>query len=323
MSKLYTTKEEKVNASFNAEKIATVSKPVYRDALLKRLEMFDNDPKKAFSGNNSLEKNPIYLDEKQIKKVPEKVTLVAFETIYTIRKPIDPKISIDKVVDPKIRTLLRERLEEYEGDAQKAFSNIEENPIWLNKEKGISIKRVTIRGISNAQALHEKRDKNGSLILDKENKRIPIDFVNTGNNHHVAIYRKPVMDKKGQIMFDVGGNPKYELDEVVVSFFEAVTRINLGQPVVDKDYRSSEGWQFLFSMKQNEYFVFPNERTGFNPKELDLLNPNNYKLISPNLFRVQKIGLNDYTFRHHLETSIQCSSNELKFITWIRCGKMA
>lgn len=320
-NKLYTTKEEKVNASFNAEKIATVSKPVYRDALLKRLEVFDNDPKKAFSGNNSLEKNPIYLDEKQIKKVPEKVTLVAFETIYTIRKPIDPKISIDKVVDPKIRTLLRERLEEYEGDAQKAFSNIEENPIWLNKEKGISIKRVTIRGISNAQALHEKRDKNGSLILDKENKRIPIDFVNTGNNHHVAIYRKPVMDKKGQIMFDVGGNPKYELDEVVVSFFEAVTRINLGQPVVDKDYRSSEGWQFLFSMKQNEYFVFPNERTGFNPKELDLLNPNNYKLISPNLFRVQKIGLNDYTFRHHLETSIQCSSNELKFITWIRCGK--
>ena len=35
------------------------------------------------------------------------------------------------------------------------------NPIWLNKEKGISIKRVTISGISNAQSLHVKKDKDG------------------------------------------------------------------------------------------------------------------------------------------------------------------
>ena len=48
-------------------------------------------------------------------------------------------------------------------------------------------------------------------------------------------------------------------------------------------------------MKQNEYFVFPNEKTGFNPMEIDLLDPNNYAVISPNLFRVQKIGSNDYS----------------------------
>ena len=77
-----------------------------------------------------------------------------------------------------------------------------------------------------------------------------MDFVNTGNNHHVAIYRKPVLDKKGQVMFDEDGNLMYELDEVVVSFFEAVTRANLGLPIINKDYRRSEGWQFLFSMKQ-------------------------------------------------------------------------
>ena len=317
----YVIKEERVNASFNVDKINLVSKPAYRNALLKRLEAFDNDPKKAFTLKNSLDKNPIYLDEKQIEKVPEKVTLVEFETIYTVRKPIDPQLSVDKVVDTRIRTLLKERLEEYGGDAQKAFSNIEENPIWLNKEKGISIKRVTIRGINKAQALHDKRDKDGNLLLDKDGKKIPVDFVNTGNNHHVAIYRKPVVDKAGRIVRDEEGSPKYELEEVVVSFFEAVTRVNLGQPVIDKEYKSSEGWQFLFSMKQNEYFVFPNEKAGFNPKEINLLDSENYALISPNLFRVQKIGMNDYTFRHHLETSIQNSSNDLKFITWIRCGK--
>ncbi|WP_286816092.1 type II CRISPR RNA-guided endonuclease Cas9 [Bacteroides sp. Phil13] len=312
----YATKIEKVNATFDVAKIATVSKLAYRNALLKRLEAFGNDPKKAFTGKNTLEKNPLYLDEKQTEMVPEKVQTVEFETVYTIRKPIDPNLSIDKVIDVKIRSVLEKRLKEYGGDAKKAFVNLDENPIWLNEAKGISIKRVSIRGISNAQSLHEKKDKDGNLILDKEGRKIPVDFVNTGNNHHVAVYKKPVLDKVGQIVLDEEGNPKYELDEVVVSFFDAVTRVNLGQPIIDKDYRRSEGWQFLFSMKQNEYFVFPNEKTGFNPKEVDLLNPENYALISPNLFRVQKFAYKNYVFRHHLETTIKDTSSTLKGITW-------
>ena len=75
-------------------------------------------------------------------------------------------------------------------------------------------------------------------------------------------------------------------------------------------------------MKQNEYFVFPNEETGFNPHETDLLNPDNYALISPNLFRVQKIASKYYVFRHHLETSVN-EKKELKDITWIRIQSFA
>lgn len=102
----YATKIEKVNAAFDVTKIATVSKLAYRNALLKRLEAFGNDPKKAFTGKNTLEKNPLYLDENQTEMVPEKVQTVEFETVYTIRKPIDPNLSIDKVVDVKIRSVL-------------------------------------------------------------------------------------------------------------------------------------------------------------------------------------------------------------------------
>jgi CRISPR-associated endonuclease Csn1 len=69
-------------------------------------------------------------------------------------------------------------------------------------------------------------------------------------------------------------------------------------------------------MKQNEYFVFPNATTGFNPKEIDLLNPENYHLISPNLYRVQKFAHKNYVFRHHLETAIKDTSSILKGITW-------
>jgi len=306
-SKQYVVKEEKVNASFNEEQIAKVCKPTYRDALLKRLQENNNDSKKAFTGKNSLAKNPIYLDELQTKQVPEKVKTVSFETIYTIRKEVTPDLKVDKVIDAKARATLQKRLEEFNKDAKKAFSNLDENPIWLNKAKGISIKRVTISGVSNAESLHDKKDKEGNYILDNEGKRQPVDFVNTGNNHHVAIYR------------DADGN----LQENVVSFFEAVARVNLGLPIIDKEYKKSEGYQFLFSMKQNEYFVFPNEKTGFNPNEIDLLDPENYSLISPNLYRMQTISkvtygnnvIRDYKFRHHLETSVK-DAKELKDSTY-------
>jgi len=315
----YVTKEEKVNTSFTKEQIEKVAKKIYREALSKRLIEFDNDPKKAFTGKNTLDKNPIYLDEAKTLKVPEKVKTVTSETVYTIRKDISPDIKIEKVVDIKIKKILEARLKEFGGDSKKAFINLDENPIWLNKEKGIAIKRVTITGISNAVSLHEKRDKEGKLILDKNGNKQAIDFVNTGNNHHVAIYKAPVLDKEGQLVYDENNNLKYELQENVVSFFEATTRVNQGLAIIEKDFKESEGWQFLFSMKQNEYFVFPktekrekvNEDTGeiteeemvvFNPNEIDLLNPENYHFISPNLFRVQKLSTKNYVFNHHLET---------------------
>lgn len=297
--KQYVTKEEKIGASFDETQIAKVCKSVYREALLRRLRENDNDPKKAFTGKNSLAKNPIYLDDLHTVQIPEKVKTVSIETVYTIRKEISHDLKIEKVIDTKIRRILEKRLKEYNGDPKAAFANLNENPVWLNEEKGISIKRVTISGITNAESLHTRKDNGGNTL--------PVDFVNTGNNHHVAIYR------------DADGN----LQENVVSFFEAVTRVNMNLPVIDKEYKHSEGWQFLFSMKQNEYFVFPNEKTGFNPNETDLLNPENYHAISPNLFRVQTISkvtygnnvIRDYKFRHHLETTVK-DNKELAGITY-------
>lgn len=299
--KQYVTKMEKVGSGFDAEKVLQVANKEYREALLHRLTLFGNDPKKAFTGKNSLDKNPIYLNELQTRQVPTTIKTVSLETIYTIRKEISPDLKIEKVIDVQIRRILEARLKEYQGNAKQAFSNLEENPIWLNKEKNIAIKRVTISGISNATSLHDKRDHNGNLILDEKGRKQPVDFVSTSNNHHVAIYR------------DANDN----LQENIISFFEATTRASLGLPIVDKEYKKSEGWTFLFSMKQNEYFVFPNKETGFDPSEIDLTDPDNYARISPNLFRVQKIATKDYVFRHHLETTVN-DVKELQNITWIR-----
>lgn len=287
----YTTKEVKIGTKLDLDTIMKVSNLKYREALLRRLEEYENAPQKAFGGKNAPSKNPIYVDHEKTIAVPEKVKLVWLEEDYSIRKEVTPENfsdekTINKILDKKIKDLMLERLRSYNGNAKEAFSDLDKNPIWLNKEKGIKVKRVTISGVKNAESLSFKRDYLGMPILDKFGQKIPAAFVNTGNNHHVAIYK----DKDGN------------LHESVVSFFEAVARVNQGLPIIDKEYNSHLGWEFLFTMKQNEMFVFPNEETGFNPHEIDLLDPENKKIISPNLFRVQKIATKNYLFTHHTET---------------------
>lgn len=296
-SKFLKTKEEKISGKFDLETIQKVQNEKYKNALLKRLQEFGGDSKKAFTGKNIISKNPIFLNAEKTEQLPETVSLAWYEKGYTIRKVVNPDNfkdfkNIEKVIDKGVRDILTERLKEFNGNSKEAFSDLEKNPIWINKSKGISIKTVTITGINNAEALHYKKDHLGKEILDENGQKIAVDFVSTGNNHHVAIYE------------DENGN----LQEKVVSFYEAVERVNQNLPIIDKEYNSELGWKFLFTMKQNEMFLFPSG--DFDPKEVDLFDDKNLSLISKNLFRVQKFGslLSGFWFRHHLETSVDVNS---------------
>lgn len=293
--------EKTVGAAFNADMVSRVVNERYRNVLSSRLMQYGGDAKKAFTGKNSLSKSPLYVDELQTIEVPKTLKVYKEEIVYTVRKDVGPDLNIEKVMDGHIRKILQERLAAFGGDANAAFSNLDANPIWLNKEKGIVIKRVAVKGLNNAIALHEKRDKTGAYVLDKENRHVPVDYVNTGSNHHVAIFR----DEKG------------DLQEHIVSFIEATTRYIQGLPVVDKEYNSHLGWKFLFTMKKNEYFLFPDAKTGFDPSEIDLYDHANYARISPNLYRVQKFSTKYYVFRHHLDTTVE-SQNKLRDVAWKR-----
>lgn len=288
-AKFLQTKEVRITAKFDEDMINKVQNPVFRAALLKRLKENNADPKKAFSGKNAIDKNPIFIDEHKKIKLPESVKIAWFEVGYTIRKKVNPDNfkeykNLEKITDKGVKDLLTKRLKEFDGNAKLAFSDLDKNPIWLNKEKGIAITTVSITGINNAESLHFKKDHLGYEILDENAKKIPVDFVSTGNNHHVAIYE------------DAEGN----LQEKVVSFFEAVARVYQKLPIIDKEYNAFLGWKFLFSMKQNEMFLFPTD--DFDPKKIDLFDKNNFKIISKNLFRVQKISTKDYLFSHQYES---------------------
>lgn len=298
----YKAEYRKVDGKFTEDVILRVCNQRQREALLSRLTEYDNDPKRAFTGKNSLEKNPIWLKADHSYAVPLKVKLYKIVDVFTIKKAVDKDLKIDKVIDLKIRSILQARLNEYNGDASKAFANLDENPIWLNQEKGIAIKRVKIRAKVSSETsvpLHVKKDLLGNILKSSDGIALPTDYVNTASNHHVAIF----IDEEGN------------WHEHVVSFYEATASALLGLPIIDKNFKSEEGWKFLFSMKQNEYFVFPNEKTGFVPTEIDLTDPENYAQISPNLYRVQKFSSSFYVFRNHLETNVE-EPTMLKDTTW-------
>lgn len=299
-AKRYKTCEEKVNAAFDENKISTVAKKEYREALLKRLHRYGNDSKKAFTGKNALSKNPIYLDELQTKCVPEKVKTVVLEQVYTQRKNVDENLTekhIDKVLDAKVKKILKDRLKQYGNDPKKAFVNLDENPIWFNEQKGVAIRSVVIEVNITPIPLHDKRDNRGNLILDKDGNEQPVDFVQPYNVHHVEIFE----DEKG----DYQARPVY--------FIDTVMRVKNGDSIVDTHHE--KGWKFVFSMKRNDYFVFPNAETGFNPDEMELTDSVNYSKISPNLYRVQKLAATsvNYLFRHHLETTVTNDTKDLTF----------
>lgn len=116
---------------------------------------------------------------------------------------------------------------------------------------------------------------------------------------------------------------KKNLDDRMMSFYEAVERVSQNQPVVDRNYNTEKGYRLLFTLKQNEMFLFPNE--DFIPNEIDLLDERNLPAISKNLFRVQKISkvgygnsfVRDFVFRHHLETTVE-ERKELRNITYVQ-----
>ncbi|WGU68103.1 hypothetical protein QIU19_12340 [Capnocytophaga canimorsus] len=103
-----------------------VANPLYQSLLKKRLEENGGDPKKAFTGKNSLAKNPIYLDDAQTEQLPEKVKLVWLENSFSIRKDITPENFkdeklIDKILDEGVKRILKERLQSFGNDAKKSL----------------------------------------------------------------------------------------------------------------------------------------------------------------------------------------------------------
>ncbi|MCK6614914.1 MAG: type II CRISPR RNA-guided endonuclease Cas9 [Ignavibacteriaceae bacterium] len=273
-----------------------IFKSYIRKLVEHRLEEYQGDAKKAAA---SLKKNSIYLDQE--KKIKLEYASCFAEAVVVKKDLKDIKANqIENIIDPKIRELVHNRLAEHGGNLKEAFGNLEEKPLWLNKEKGIAVKRV-------------RMDMRLSAIEPLKNDDYSAGFVKPGNNHHLAVYITEAGEKT----------------VAACTFWHAVERKKFGLPVIIKDpahvfdmiFANDPGsypdsfleklphpkWKFVESYQQNEMFILEVDDTSV-PEPI----PENRKELSSSLYRVQKLALigkqiNLY-FRHHLETSVDDSS---------------
>lgn len=205
---------------------------------------------------------------------------------FVVKYPLDhPSMKLDNIVDPTIRALVQKRIAERGKEAFK-------EPLY--SAEGMEIRSVRcFTLLQDASMVSVKYDDNGRAI----------GFAKTGNNHHIAIYKR----KDGK-PFD---SP--------VSFWDAVERKKYGVPVVitnphevwsgllEKDLPQEfleklpkDDWNYVLSMQENEMFVLGMEDDEFN----DAIEAKDYATLNKHLYRVQKVARNDYWFRYHTETTV-------------------
>lgn len=109
------------------------------------------------------------------------------ETLYVVRKPVSAitKASdVENIVDPVVRQKVKEAIE------AKGLKQAIAEPIWMNEEKGVQIKKVRMiaQQIKRPIAIRKHRD-----VSAKEYKRC--DYVASDGNYAIAIYRQRNVEK--------------------------------------------------------------------------------------------------------------------------------
>ncbi|MDO3645099.1 type II CRISPR RNA-guided endonuclease Cas9 [Mucilaginibacter sp. L3T2-6] len=274
------------------DRITDVADPKIKAQLIDYIGKFDNNIKEAFNSKNLL----LFKEQSGYDRV------IVYRHEHVVRYKLDTNFKVadvEYIVDHGIKAIVKSHLSNHGNNAKEAFKI--ENPVWLNKDKGIPVRSVRcFTGFKDLQALHTNEFGE------------PIDFVSTRNNHHIAIYK----DEIGR------------LQENTVSFWDAVKRRQAKLPIIIKHPNEvwdtiinsgfddqellkglpKPGWVYQISLQQNEMFVF-----GLTLEDLQsAINDHNYALISKHLYRVQKMskkssGAIDIWFRHHLETKLDDS----------------
>ncbi|MEX2410456.1 MAG: type II CRISPR RNA-guided endonuclease Cas9 [Candidatus Paceibacterota bacterium] len=194
---------------------------------------------------------------------------------------IDSSATINKIVDPKIRQLVREAVKKADPTIdltkkykvpKNAFFEINEDTkerkplVFLPNKNGepVPVKKVRIReNIGNAAQLKDGFNQ----------------FVNPKNNHHVLLYET----KEG------------EMAEQVVTFWEAVERKKQGLSVFQLP---EDGDNIITTLQENDLFLI-----GLNKEQISEF-MNDRMILSSHLYRVQKISSKDYSFRLATETTL-------------------
>lgn len=272
----------------NHEKIES---PSIRAKIKERLAQFNGDTKQALA---SVKKNPIWLDEQNSRPLE---TASCLKDEYVIKYKLQDLKSKDVpfIIDQKVKRLVQERLNQYNGNEKEAFKNT----LWFNEEKQIPI--ITVRCFTGLSAIEP---------IKKDEKGKDIGFSKPGSNHHIAIYTDGANKPHQHVctFWHAVERKKYSLPVLIKNTNEVWSKVlsqNLPQSFLVK--LPPDNLELSFSLQQNETFIL-----GLTAEEFkEALKENNKSLISKHLYIVWSIADNDFWFRHHLETK----NSELKKTT--------
>ena len=204
-----------------------------------------------------------------------------------------------EVVDPRLRELIAEYNQEITSKVKAKGA-----PLYLDAAEKQEVRSVRcyVTQPSVAKAIPIRFDERGRAIT----------FVQSGSNHHLAIYR----------------TPKGELVESIVSFWDAVNRARYGLPLIIKyPHKAMEqviqrddipesvlrllppaDYEFVGALQQNEMVV-----VGLPEEELRrAVDMQDYRTLSEHLYRLKGISSNDYEFYYHLDADEMDSSKKKK-----------
>ncbi|MBN2269911.1 MAG: type II CRISPR RNA-guided endonuclease Cas9 [Sedimentisphaerales bacterium] len=159
------------------------------------------------------------------------------QDFYAYRKSLDTLTipMVDKIVDPVVREIVKDRLVEKGIDIDNASSipkEVWKEPLYMKTTR--STKKVPIKSVR----IHDVKN---NVIPLKDASGNVYRVVEPGSNHHVEIFE--YTDKRGRL----------KRDGKVVSMFSAVQRSQKGEAVVQKDHGPDK--KFVCSLAPNEMFM--------------------------------------------------------------------
>lgn len=196
-----------------------------------------------------------------------------------------------EVVDPRLRELIAEYNQEITSKVKAKGS-----PLYLDAAEKQEVRSVRcyVDKPSVAKAIPIRFDERGRAIT----------FVQSGNNHHLALYRTPKGKLVGSIVtfWDAVDRARYGIPLVITHPREVIEQVLQRGDIPESVLRSlpPSDWVFVESLQMNEMVII-----GLSDEELQrALEAQDYRKLSEHLYRVQKLSAGKYFIRYHLDTDV-------------------
>lgn len=196
-----------------------------------------------------------------------------------------------EVVDPRLRELIAEYNQEITSKVKAKGA-----PLYLDAAEKQEVRSVRcyVAKPSVAKAIPIRFDECGRAIT----------FVQSGNNHHLALYRTPKGKLVGSIVtfWDAVDRARYGIPLVITHPREVIEQVLQRGDIPESVLRSlpPSDWVFVESLQMNEMVII-----GLSDEELQrALEAQDYRKLSEHLYRVQKLSAGKYFIRYHLDTDV-------------------